>query len=219
MESSKKVKHYIVKETGDPEVDCTDVVDRGWGPLWIEFSKSFHDISSPGKYCIHTRAVIPASDSLPVLFPPRVRAAAPSVSKFVSSGCRTTSPAFKYQNIGPFHHMTIAILTHQQRTYQTFFPLGPSGQDRGRAPAPRHGGRRGKLGQERHLVRVRGLGDRALRGGHNLPRPGRFYNHLSGGPEQDLGRPGCLYSCGLPRVGCLPFNDSTRTTFCGIFFQ
>jgi enamine deaminase RidA (YjgF/YER057c/UK114 family) len=31
------VKHYIVKETGNAEVDKLDVVDRGWGDLWIEF--------------------------------------------------------------------------------------------------------------------------------------------------------------------------------------
>ncbi|EKD20292.1 uncharacterized protein L3040_007300 [Drepanopeziza brunnea f. sp. 'multigermtubi'] len=32
-----QVKHYIVKETGDPEVDKLDVVDRGWGEAWIKF--------------------------------------------------------------------------------------------------------------------------------------------------------------------------------------
>ena len=32
-----QVKHYIVKETGDPEVDKLDIVDRGWGEAWIEF--------------------------------------------------------------------------------------------------------------------------------------------------------------------------------------
>ena len=32
-----QVKHYIVKETGDPEVDKLDVVDRGWAKAWIEF--------------------------------------------------------------------------------------------------------------------------------------------------------------------------------------
>ncbi|KAI0123197.1 Endoribonuclease L-PSP/chorismate mutase-like protein [Xylariales sp. AK1849] len=32
-----QVKHYIVKETGDPAADKLDVVDRGWGELWIEF--------------------------------------------------------------------------------------------------------------------------------------------------------------------------------------
>lgn len=34
-----QVKHYIVKDTGDPVVDRTDVVDRGWGELWTEFCK------------------------------------------------------------------------------------------------------------------------------------------------------------------------------------
>lgn len=32
-----QVKHYIVKETGDFEVDKLDVVDRGWADLWIQF--------------------------------------------------------------------------------------------------------------------------------------------------------------------------------------
>jgi enamine deaminase RidA (YjgF/YER057c/UK114 family) len=32
-----QVKHYIVKETGDPEVDKIDVVDRGWDIIWTEF--------------------------------------------------------------------------------------------------------------------------------------------------------------------------------------
>ncbi|KAH7110067.1 Endoribonuclease L-PSP/chorismate mutase-like protein [Dendryphion nanum] len=31
------VKHYIVKDTGDVELDGKDVVDRGWGKLWVEF--------------------------------------------------------------------------------------------------------------------------------------------------------------------------------------
>jgi enamine deaminase RidA (YjgF/YER057c/UK114 family) len=31
------VRHYIVKSTGNAEVDAEDVVDRGWGPMWIEF--------------------------------------------------------------------------------------------------------------------------------------------------------------------------------------
>ncbi|EOA86882.1 hypothetical protein ACJQWK_09035 [Exserohilum turcicum] len=31
------VRHYIVKETGDQEQDAKDVVDRGWGELWIDF--------------------------------------------------------------------------------------------------------------------------------------------------------------------------------------
>jgi len=32
-----QVRHDIVKETGDPEVDKLDVVERGWGDVWIEF--------------------------------------------------------------------------------------------------------------------------------------------------------------------------------------
>jgi enamine deaminase RidA (YjgF/YER057c/UK114 family) len=31
------VRHYIVKETGDAEMDKLDVVDRGWGEEWMEF--------------------------------------------------------------------------------------------------------------------------------------------------------------------------------------
>ena len=31
------VRHYIVKTTGNPEVDGTDVVERGWGEPWVEF--------------------------------------------------------------------------------------------------------------------------------------------------------------------------------------
>ncbi|KAH8640158.1 YjgF-like protein [Alternaria alternata] len=31
------VRHYIVKETGDPKQDEKDVVDRGWGELWMEY--------------------------------------------------------------------------------------------------------------------------------------------------------------------------------------
>lgn len=45
-----QVRHYIVKDTGDPAVDRTDVVDRGWGELWIEFSKLdpfLHDLGNP----------------------------------------------------------------------------------------------------------------------------------------------------------------------------
>jgi len=32
-----QVRHYIVKETGNPEVDILDIVDRGWGEAWIDF--------------------------------------------------------------------------------------------------------------------------------------------------------------------------------------
>jgi enamine deaminase RidA (YjgF/YER057c/UK114 family) len=35
-----QVRHYIVKETGDPDVDKLDVVERGWGEAWIEFMDS-----------------------------------------------------------------------------------------------------------------------------------------------------------------------------------
>lgn len=31
------VRHYIVTVTGDAALDSKDVVDRGWGKLWIEF--------------------------------------------------------------------------------------------------------------------------------------------------------------------------------------
>ena len=31
------VRHYIVTSTGRPELDSMDVVDRGWGQLWIDF--------------------------------------------------------------------------------------------------------------------------------------------------------------------------------------
>ncbi|KAH7395282.1 Endoribonuclease L-PSP/chorismate mutase-like protein [Phaeosphaeria sp. MPI-PUGE-AT-0046c] len=31
------VRHYIVKESGDKEKDKLDVVDRGWGEVWMEF--------------------------------------------------------------------------------------------------------------------------------------------------------------------------------------
>lgn len=59
METSK-VKHYIVKETGDPDVDRTDVVDRGWGELWMEFS-TYHFIFT---YEAHGNKPAPASVSL-----------------------------------------------------------------------------------------------------------------------------------------------------------
>ncbi|ETS84618.1 hypothetical protein PFICI_02643 [Pestalotiopsis fici W106-1] len=32
-----QVKHYVVKDTGDPNVDSLDIVDRGWGDLWVAF--------------------------------------------------------------------------------------------------------------------------------------------------------------------------------------
>jgi len=35
-----QVRHYIVKVTGNPDVDKLDVVERGWGEAWIEFMDS-----------------------------------------------------------------------------------------------------------------------------------------------------------------------------------
>ncbi|QRC97632.1 hypothetical protein JI435_085930 [Parastagonospora nodorum SN15] len=31
------VRHFIVKESGDAEKDKLDVVDRGWGEVWMDF--------------------------------------------------------------------------------------------------------------------------------------------------------------------------------------
>jgi enamine deaminase RidA (YjgF/YER057c/UK114 family) len=31
------VRHYIVKDVGGEEAEGQEVVERGWGPLWIEF--------------------------------------------------------------------------------------------------------------------------------------------------------------------------------------
>jgi enamine deaminase RidA (YjgF/YER057c/UK114 family) len=31
------VRHFIVKESGNAEKDKLDVVDRGWGDIWMEF--------------------------------------------------------------------------------------------------------------------------------------------------------------------------------------
>lgn len=31
------VRHYIVKESGNPELDAMDVVERGWGNVWMDF--------------------------------------------------------------------------------------------------------------------------------------------------------------------------------------
>lgn len=42
-----QVKHYIVKETGNAEVDRLDVVDRGWGELWMEFMDKTADGHRP----------------------------------------------------------------------------------------------------------------------------------------------------------------------------
>ncbi|KAF2755535.1 YjgF-like protein [Pseudovirgaria hyperparasitica] len=34
------VRHYIVQDSGDAELNKKDVVSRGWAPLWIEFMDS-----------------------------------------------------------------------------------------------------------------------------------------------------------------------------------
>lgn len=31
------VRHYIVDKTGNEELDSKEIVQRGWGPLWMEF--------------------------------------------------------------------------------------------------------------------------------------------------------------------------------------
>lgn len=36
-----------MKETGDAEVDRVDVVDRGWGELWMEFMDKHADGHRP----------------------------------------------------------------------------------------------------------------------------------------------------------------------------
>ena len=41
------VRHYIVQETGNTELDSKDIVDRGWGPLWMEFMDAEADGHRP----------------------------------------------------------------------------------------------------------------------------------------------------------------------------
>lgn len=41
------VRHYIVKDTGNSELDGLDAVDRGWGDLWIEFMDTHGDGHRP----------------------------------------------------------------------------------------------------------------------------------------------------------------------------
>lgn len=31
------VRHYVVNQTGNADLDSKDIVERGWGPLWMEF--------------------------------------------------------------------------------------------------------------------------------------------------------------------------------------
>lgn len=70
-----KVKHYVVKETGDPEVDRTDVVDRGWGQLWMDFSKfsycySFRILMCSQQLQGNSRKCFPSSIVSPCIRPP-----------------------------------------------------------------------------------------------------------------------------------------------------
>ncbi|KAF7531123.1 hypothetical protein G7054_g9173 [Neopestalotiopsis clavispora] len=32
-----QVKHYVMRDTGDANVDSLDLIDRGWGDLWVAF--------------------------------------------------------------------------------------------------------------------------------------------------------------------------------------
>lgn len=41
------VRHYIVNDSGDKELNEKDVVERGWAPLWIEFMDQHGDGHKP----------------------------------------------------------------------------------------------------------------------------------------------------------------------------
>jgi enamine deaminase RidA (YjgF/YER057c/UK114 family) len=41
------VRHYIVNETGNKELDAKDIVERGWGDLWIKFMDQRADGHKP----------------------------------------------------------------------------------------------------------------------------------------------------------------------------
>jgi hypothetical protein len=41
------VRHYIVDKTGDPAADAKDIVDRGWGPEYIQFMDLYADGHRP----------------------------------------------------------------------------------------------------------------------------------------------------------------------------
>lgn len=41
------VRHYIVKDSGDEELNAKDIVERGWAPLWIEFMDKYADGHKP----------------------------------------------------------------------------------------------------------------------------------------------------------------------------
>ncbi|KAF1924321.1 uncharacterized protein M421DRAFT_72791 [Didymella exigua CBS 183.55] len=41
------VRHYIVNDSGDAELNKEDIVERGWAPLWIEFMDKHADGHKP----------------------------------------------------------------------------------------------------------------------------------------------------------------------------
>lgn len=41
------VRHYIVNDSGDEELNGKDVVERGWAPLWVEFMERWGDGHRP----------------------------------------------------------------------------------------------------------------------------------------------------------------------------
>lgn len=41
------VRHYIVNDSGDAELNEEDIVERGWAPLWIEFMDKHADGHKP----------------------------------------------------------------------------------------------------------------------------------------------------------------------------
>lgn len=41
------VRHYIVKETGNADLDKLDVVERGWAKIWCEFMDTHADGHRP----------------------------------------------------------------------------------------------------------------------------------------------------------------------------
>ncbi|KIW08752.1 uncharacterized protein PV09_00690 [Verruconis gallopava] len=58
-----QVKHYIVKDSGDAQVDKLDVVDRGWAEAWMEFMDREADGHRPpdtviGVACLAKKAIL-----------------------------------------------------------------------------------------------------------------------------------------------------------------
>lgn len=41
------VRHYIVNDSGDADLNEKDIVERGWAPLWIEFMDQHGDGHKP----------------------------------------------------------------------------------------------------------------------------------------------------------------------------